>query len=576
MAKTIRTVSLLPAFPFLTQLLFLLPIAAGLFGVLLPALGYLPDLGGDQFHFEVFRQLLEHPSLLNAVWLTLFSGIAATFISFSLAILLAAMLSRASLSGNKNNKMASLFVIVRRGLIPLIAVPHAAIALGLAFLLAPSGWIVRWFSFLLMGWETPPEWVTVQDPFGLSLILGLVLKETPYLLLMILAALPQIRAQEYIRIGQSLGYGNLRSWLKLVLPQVYPLIRLPIFAVLAFSLSVVDVALILGPSTPPTLSVLILRWIDNPDLSFRFLASAGAVLLLLLTLGALLFWRVSEWLLLQKWRNWLSNGKRGNGNEAHKLAALSGLLLLGTAFLSVLSLAFWSLSLRWPYPHVLPQRWTSRNWERHWSSIQETSFTTLELGVIAVVIALILVVGCLENEQCRRVSFSFRSQWLLYLPLLIPQATFLLGIQILAVRLEMDGTFLLLVWSHLLFVLPYVFLTLADPWRNLDTRFPQIGQCLGVSPLRVLFRIKLPLLLKPLLIAAAVGFSVSVSQYLPTLFAGGGRFATLTTEAVSYAAGADRRVIGVYGFLQALFPWIALLLALAIPRWRFRNRASLL
>ena len=568
--------SLLPAFPFLTQLLFLLPIAAGLFGVLLPALGYLPDLGGDQFHFEVFRQLLEHPSLLNAVWLTLFSGIAATFISFSLAILLAAMLSRASLSGNKNNKMASLFVIVRRSLIPLIAVPHAAIALGLAFLLAPSGWIVRWFSFLLMGWETPPEWVTVQDPFGLSLILGLVLKETPYLLLMILAALPQIRAQEYIRIGQSLGYGNLRSWLKLVLPQVYPLIRLPVFAVLAFSLSVVDVALILGPSTPPTLSVLILRWIDNPDLSFRFLASAGAVLLLLLTLGALLFWRVSEWLLLQKWRNWLSNGKRGNGNEAHKLAALSGLLLLGTAFLSVLSLAFWSLSLRWPYPHVLPQRWTSRNWERHWSSIQETSFTTLELGVIAVVIALILVVGCLENEQCRRVRFSFRSQWLLYLPLLIPQATFLLGIQILAVRLEMDGTFLLLVWSHLLFVLPYVFLTLADPWRNLDTRFPQIGQCLGVSPLRVLFRIKLPLLLKPLLIAAAVGFSVSVSQYLPTLFAGGGRFATLTTEAVSYAAGADRRVIGVYGFMQTLFPWIALLLALAIPRWRFRNRASLL
>ena len=576
MAKTIRTVSLLPAFPCLTQLLFLLPIAAGLFGVLLPALGYLPALGGDQFHFEVFRQLLEHPSLLNAVWLTLFSGIAATFISFSLAILLAAMLSRASLSGNKNNKMASLFVIVRRGLIPLIAVPHAAMALGLAFLVAPSGWLVRWFSFLLMGWETPPEWVTVQDPFGLSLILGLVLKETPYLLLMILAALPQIRAQEYIRIGQSLGYGNLRSWLKLVLPQVYPLIRLPIFAVLAFSLSVVDVALILGPSTPPTLSVLILRWINNPDLSFRFLASAGAVLLLLLTLGALLFWLVSEWLLLQKWRNWLSNGKRGNGNEAHKLAALSGLLLLGTAFLGVLSLAFWSLSLRWPYPHVLPQRWTSRNWERHWSSIQETSFTTLELGVIAVVIALILVVGCLENEQCRRVSFSFRSQWLLYLPLLIPQATFLLGIQILAVRLEMDGTFLLLVWSHLLFVLPYVFLTLADPWRNLDTRFLQIGQCLGVSPLRVLFRIKLPLLLKPLLIAAAVGFSVSVSQYLPTLFAGGGRFATLTTEAVSYAAGADRRVIGVYGFLQALFPWIALLLALAIPRWRFRNRASLL
>ena len=575
MATTIRTVSILPAFPILTKLLFLIPIAAGLFGVLLPSLGYFPDLGGNQFHFEIFHQLLDHPALPNSVSLTLFSGISATFISLCLAILLAAMLSQDGNSGNNKNKISRFFVIVQRGLIPLIAVPHAAIALGLAFLIAPSGWIIRSLSFLVMGWETPPEWVTLQDPFGLSLIFGLVLKETPYLLLMILAALPQIRAQEYLRIGQSLGYGNFRSWLKLVLPQVYPLIRLPVFAVLAFSLSVVDVALILGPTTPPTLAVLILRWIDDPDLSFRFLASAGAVLLLVITLGSLFFWRVSEWLILRKWRNWLTNGKRGSGNEAHNLAALSGLVLLGTAFFSVLGLAFWSLSLRWPYPHVLPQRWTSRNWERHWSSLQETAFTTLEVGVISGAIALFLVVGCLENEQWRRVKFSFRSQWLLYLPLLIPQATFLLGIQILAVRLEMDGTFLLLVWSHLLFVLPYIFLTLADPWRNLDVRFPLTAQCLGASPLRILFRIKLPLLLKPLLIAAAIGFAVSVAQYLPTLFAGGGRFATLTTEAVSYAAGADRRVIGVYGFLQALFPWIALLLALAIPRWRFRNRAAL-
>ena len=575
MATTIRTVSILPAFPILTKLLFLIPIAAGLFGVLLPSLGYFPDLDGNQFHFEIFHQLLDHPALPNSVSLTLFSGISATFISLCLAILLAAMLSQDGNSGNNKNKISRFIVIVQRGLIPLIAVPHAAIALGLAFLIAPSGWIIRSLSFLVMGWETPPEWVTLQDPLGLSLIFGLVLKETPYLLLMILAALPQIRAQEYLRIGQSLGYGNFRSWLKLVLPQVYPLIRLPVFAVLAFSLSVVDVALILGPTTPPTLAVLILRWIDDPDLSFRFLASAGAVLLLVITLGSLFFWSVSEWLILRKWRNWLTNGKRGSGNEAHNLAALSGLVLLGTAFFSVLGLAFWSLSLRWPYPHVLPQRWTSRNWERHWSSLQETAFTTLEVGVISGAIALFLVVGCLENEQWRRVKFSFRSQWLLYLPLLIPQATFLLGIQILAVRLEMDGTFLLLVWSHLLFVLPYIFLTLADPWRNLDVRFPLTAQCLGASPLRILFRIKLPLLLKPLLVAAAIGFAVSVAQYLPTLFAGGGRFATLTTEAVSYAAGADRRVIGVYGFLQALFPWIALLLALAIPRWRFRNRAAL-
>jgi len=69
MATTLRAVSFLPAFPILTKLLFLLPISAGLFGVLLPALGYFPDLGGNQFHFDIFRQLLEHPALPYSVWL---------------------------------------------------------------------------------------------------------------------------------------------------------------------------------------------------------------------------------------------------------------------------------------------------------------------------------------------------------------------------------------------------------------------------------------------------------------------------------------------------------------------------
>ena len=49
-----------------------------------------------------------------------------------------------------------------------------------------------------------------------------------------------------------------------------------------------------------------------------------------------------------------------------------------------------------------------------------------------------------------------------------------------------------------------------------------------------------------MLVAAAVGVSVSVGQYLPTLLIGGGRVATLTTER-SRLLGGDRRAIGVFG-----------------------------
>ena len=79
-----------------------------------------------------------------------------------------------------------------------------------------------------------------------------------------------------------------------------------------------------------------------------------------------------------------------------------------------------------------------------------------------------------------------------------------------------------------------------------------------------------------MLIACAVAFAVSVGQYLPTLFAGNGRVATLTTEAVTLAAGADRRVIGAYAVAQALLPLVRLSSARSLlPALLFAHRRGL-
>ena len=73
----------------------------------------------------------------------------------------------------------------------------------------------------------------------------------------------------------------------------------------------------------------------------------------------------------------------------------------------------------------------------------------------------------------------------------------------------------------------------------------------------------------------AVGFAVSIGQYLPTILIGGGRFATLTTEAVSLAAGGNRRLIGVYSLLQVVLPMFGFLIAMLLPLVLFRNRRGL-
>ena len=123
--------------------------------------------------------------------------------------------------------------------------------------------------------------------------------------------------------------------------------------------------------------------------------------------------------------------------------------------------------------------------------------------------------------------------------------------------------------------MPYVFLSLADPWRAFDRRYERIAAGLGKGRWTTLLRVKLPILSRAVLTAAAVGFAVSIGLYLPTVLIGAGRFETITTESVALAAGGDRRVIGVYGLLQTVLPAVGFLVATLLPAliWR-RPRAD--
>ena len=89
---------------------------------------------------------------------------------------------------------------------------------------------------------------------------------------------------------------------------------------------------------------------------------------------------------------------------------------------------------------------------------------------------------------------------------------------------------------------------------------------------RFLLRVKWPLLRPALWSAFAVGFAVSVAQYLPTLFIGAGRYATVTTEAVTLASGAQRSLTSAYAWLQWLLPVLMFSLAAWVARPRRFSR----
>ncbi|PMR73219.1 ABC transporter permease [Billgrantia endophytica] len=555
--------------PVLIVTLLVGPILAGLAMAVLPAFGYLPALGGTGFGLEPWRDLFSQPGLARSVTVSFASGLFTTAVSLSVVLLFLA-----GASGSRLDRW------ILRMVSPLLSIPHAAAAFGLAFLIAPSGLLSRLISPGLTGWERPPDALTVQDPWGLSLMAGLIVKEIPFLLLMSLAALPQLDPDRRVAMARSLGYRPAIAWLKVVAPALYPLIRLPVYAVIAYATSVVDVALILGPTLPPTLGVSILTWFNDPDLSRRFMASAGAVLQLGVTASALVAWWCVERLAARLGRGWIDRGGRRQGESSLRLAG-QGLILVAclTAFVGLGALALNSMAGFWRFPDALPQGFTTIHWMRALPSLTGPVASTAVIAVISTSIALALVLAALENEQRTRRHPTrgrlFSALGLLYLPLIVPQIAFLSGLVVVMESLGGRPRLGLVVFGHLLFVLPYVFLSLSEAYRRLDPRWSQLALTLGTSRHAAFWRMRLPMLLAPILTAMAVGLAVSVGQYLPTQLLGAGRVSTVTTEAVALASGGNRRVIGVWALVQAGLPLLGFIIAVGLPRLIWSRRRGM-
>jgi putative thiamine transport system permease protein len=547
----------------LITVLLALPIVIGLVGTLLPAFHYFPPLGEYDFSLSPWRNVFSQGEFYAGLKLTLITGIGAPVLALWLALSLLAW-----------GYQRPFFKKIEALLSPILAVPHAAIAIGLLFLLSPSGWIVRLFSPWLTGFERPPNWITVQDPYGISLIFALIIKEMPYLLFVMLAAMKSIQARKSMQACQALGYSRFTLWRKVLIPQLYPIIRLPIFIVVAFSLTVVDLALVIGPNTPSTLAVTLFRWFNDPDLAMRYTASAGAIFLMIAIVLVLGGWELAHKVFSAMTRYERSNGKRhGVSDILLGTGVILGAFTLLSAFIALILLPFWSLAKRWRFPDALPSQWTWDNIERATPLLIKLSANTLIIALFSTLIACAISLLMLEIKRHIMTNSASPSQqhafdWLIYVPILLPQIGFLFGLHVLLIYLNLNGDLCAIIALHLMYVLPYVYLTLKGPYLAYNEDYLLQANRLNNRPWRHYVNVKIAMLKPALFTAFAMGFSVSIAQYLPTLIAGEGRYSTLTTEAVAQAASGDRKQVGSMALLQAFFPVMVFWLAQIIPsRW---------
>jgi putative thiamine transport system permease protein len=500
---------------------------------------------------SAWQALWSDPQTLRAWGLTLWTGLASTALAWwTVARLLAHGFIRQTLA----RWLAWLPA--------LLATPHAALAIGLVLWLSPSGWALRLVSPGLSGFDAPPPWLTTQDPWGLGLILALWLKEVPFLLWVAATQLQREdlrrRWQAEFALAQTLGHTPATAFAQVVWPQLAPRLRWPLLAVLAYGLTVVDMALIIGPATPPTLAVLAWQWLGDADaamqaqgaaaagwLTFSVVILAGVTVMVLRAWARLRRITISP-LLLQGESPWVG-------------------LAIGGAYLAVWwALAVGSVSGVWPFPQLWPSLWTGDAWAQVIASAP-TVWTTLGLAAASASVCLVWSVAWLELTP-RRWQQALRPWWLL--PLVLPSVLWVVGLYSVALQWRLEGQWLGLLLAHAVMVLPYVLLALEPAYLAVDPRQSAVVASLGLGRWTDLLRIKWPLLKRAIASAWAVGFAVSVAQYLPTLYVGAGRFATVTTEAVTLASGAQRSLMSAYAALQMLLPVLAFALAAYLGRPR--------
>jgi putative thiamine transport system permease protein len=522
----------------------LLVVGGPLLGVAVLSLGALLDV-------QAWADLWSDTQWLPALGLSLWTGLSSTALAWWITAWLLAQ-------GFVRGRMGALL----RGVPVMLATPHAAFAIGLVFLIAPSGWLLRAISPWLTGFEWPPAWPTTQDPWGLGLILALTAKEIPFLLWTAATQLQRDDVRQRWRaehtLAQTLGYPPQRAWWRVVWPQLAPRLFWPLLAVLAYGLTVVDMALVIGPASPPTLAVLAWQWLQDADLAVNARGAAAGGVLTLAVLAAALGWRAVQ----HRRRN--ISGRRGAA-KATASGGLIGLWLLGGLYAAVLlALTVGSFAGVWPFPALWPEALTTQAWSHVWAS-RGTVGTTLALALASTGLALLWCVAWLELSP-RRWDNALRP--LLYLPLVLPAVLWVVGLYSLALHTRLEGQWSGLLLAHTVMVLPYVLLALSPAYLGFDPRAAQLAASLGHGRWAFLLRVKWPLLRRSLTASAAVGFAVSVTQYLPTLYIGAGRFATVTTEAVTLAAGAQRSLTSAYAGLQFILP----VLAFALAAWVGRPR----
>ena len=185
------------------------------------------------------------------------------------------------------------------------------------------------------------------------------------------------------------------------------------------------------------------------------------------------------------------------------------------------------------------------NWYRDLFSnelILESLMVTLQIAVLAALISTVIgtmaAVGIFNmNGRLRRAMESLNN-----IPMVNPEIVTGISLMLLFVFVsnrifgseDVSLGFGTLLIAHTTFNLPYVILSVAPKIRQIDKFLPEAAQDLGCTPLASFFKVELPCILPGVVSGFIMAFTLSLDDFVISLFNGGDVFKTLPVLIYNY------------------------------------------
>ncbi len=218
-----------------------IPIALGVGYQLAGALG----LVGDAAPGATVR-VLRDGAVWRSIALSLWIATAGTALSLVGALVVALTLGGTSRLDRVSRTVAAL---------PL-PIPTVAAAVAIVLLLSQSGWLSR-VAMQLQLVAAPAQFpALVYDAWALGVIVAVVWKELPFLVLVALG-LQSLRGQAVIDAARTLGATRWQATRTIVLPLLLRGMAPSVIAVFVFVLGSLELPMVLAPSSPLALPLLI-------------------------------------------------------------------------------------------------------------------------------------------------------------------------------------------------------------------------------------------------------------------------------------------------------------------------------